>query len=108
MKKKLGLLLCIVTMVLPGCVQRNLEASTELEVTITQSAETQPTEIETLDEESYIGEYLDYDNNEPNLEIAKGNNRKYIIQIGIFRLTTLSDEIGELTPELILTISKGS
>jgi len=102
MKNKLGLLLCIVVMVLAGCVQRNLGASTEPEITRTQLAETQPTEIEALDETTYIGEYLDYDNNEPNLEIAKGNNGKYIVQIGIFRLTTLSDGIGELTPEGML------
>ena len=56
MKNKLGLLLCIVVMVLAGCVQRNLGASTEPEITRTQLAETQPTEIEALDETTYIGE----------------------------------------------------
>ena len=57
-----------------------------------------------IDDSIYIGEYLDYDCNEPNLEIAKGSDGKYIVQIGIFRLTTLEDGIGELTPEgLIFT-----
>ena len=44
----------------------------------------------------YIGEYLD-DNGDPNLEIAKGEDDKYIVQIGIFRLTSLEDGVGELT-----------
>ncbi len=59
---------------------------------------------ETLDivqnqEMMYIGEYLDYDNAEPNLEIAKGEDGKYIVQIGIFRLCSLDDGVGELTSE---------
>lgn len=97
MKNKLGILLCMVAMLLAGCAQSNPEAATGPEIT-----KTQPTEIEALDEAAYIGEYLDYDNNEPNLEIAKGDNGKYIVQIGIFRLTRLSDGIGELTPEGML------
>lgn len=52
-----------------------------------------------LDDTVYIGEYLDSDFGEPNLEIAKGNDGKYIVQIGIYRLTSLSDGIGELTDE---------
>ncbi len=52
-----------------------------------------------LDDKAYIGEYLDYDVSEPNLEIAKGEDGKYIVQIGIYRLATLSDGVGELTAE---------
>jgi hypothetical protein len=48
------------------------------------------------DESNYIGEYVD-DNGDPNLEIAKGDDGKYVVQMGIFRLTTLDDGIGELT-----------
>ncbi|MCU6736749.1 hypothetical protein [Diplocloster agilis] len=51
------------------------------------------------DDTAYIGEYLDSDAQEPNLEIAKGNGGTYIVQIGIYRLTTLEDGIGELTAE---------
>jgi len=47
----------------------------------------------------YIGEYLDTDVNEPNLEIAKSDDGRYIVQIGIYRLTSLSDGIGELTAQ---------
>ncbi len=50
-------------------------------------------------EKVYIGEYLDYDNAEPNLEIAKGEDGKYVVQIGIFRLCSLEDGVGDLTAE---------
>lgn len=51
-----------------------------------------------LDDTIYIGEYLD-ENNEPNLEIAKGEDGKYMVQIGIFRLTSFDDGVGVLTEE---------
>jgi hypothetical protein len=65
----------------------------------TENSEAQTTAESALDDTIYIGEYLDYDNNEPNLEIAKGDDGKYIVQIGIFRLTSLEDGVGELTEE---------
>ena len=65
----------------------------------TENSEVQTTAETTLNDTIYIGEYLDYDNNEPNLEIAKGDDGKYIVQIGIFRLTSLEDGVGELTEE---------
>ena len=52
-----------------------------------------------LEDWIYVGEYMDCDVYEPNLEIAKGDDGKYIVQIGIYRLAALSDGIGELTPE---------
>lgn len=51
-----------------------------------------------LDDTLYIGEYLD-ENKDPNLEIAKGQDGKYIVQIGIFRLASMGDGVGELTEE---------
>lgn len=51
------------------------------------------------DDAVYIGEYLDSDAGEPNLEIAIGEDGKYIVQIGIYRLTTLDDGVGELTDD---------
>ena len=70
----------------------------------TPAAENSNTEELTIagsysDDDIYIGEYLDSDNNEPNLEIDKDDDGKYIVQIGIFRLTLLSDGIGELTAD---------
>lgn len=35
-------------------------------------------------------------------EIAKGNDGKYIVQIGIYRLTSLEDGVGELTADGLL------
>ena len=55
-----------------------------------------PSEVH-LDDTVYIGEYLDPYVEDPNLEIAKGDDGKYIVQIVINRLTSLSDGIGELT-----------
>lgn len=89
MKNKLMIMLFIATIMLSGCAQENI-------------AETQLNDTTVLDDSIYIGEYLDYDCNEPNLEIAKGTDGKYIVQIGIFRLTTLDDGVGELTPDGLL------
>ena len=50
-----------------------------------------------FDDAVYVGEYLDSDAGDPNLEIAKGEDGTYIVQIGIYRLTTLDDGVGELT-----------
>ena len=45
----------------------------------------------------YVGEYNDYDVDEPMLEIQKNNDGTYKIQIGVFRLTQLYDCAGSLT-----------
>lgn len=54
-----------------------------------------------LDETLYIGEYLD-ENKDPSLKIAKGEDGKYKVQIGIFRLAVFDDCVGELTEEGML------
>ena len=51
-----------------------------------------------LDDTIYIGEYLD-ENKEPNLEIAKGEDGKYKVQIGIFRLASFDDGVGVLAED---------
>ena len=51
-----------------------------------------------LDGTLYIGEYLDSDVMDPNLEIAEGEDGQYIVQIGIFRLTSI-EGVGELTED---------
>ena len=84
MKKIFGILICF-ALALAGCAQSSPEMTSQPDIL--------------LPEALYIGEYLDYDNNEPNLQIAKGADGKYIVQIGIYRLTRLSDGVGELTPE---------
>jgi hypothetical protein len=92
MKKNFVITLCAVAVALCGCATEEENYISEvLDVEIEADTE--------IDESIYIGEYLDYDVSEPNLEIAKGEDGKYIVQIGIFRLTTLNDGVGELTPE---------
>lgn len=107
MKNKMIALLCVGMMVLGGCVPRTLEEYGDEPFVETISPEpaspaagTEPTAAEAaLDDALYIGEYLDSDVLDPNLEIAKGEDGKYIVQIGIFRLTSLDDGVGELTAE---------
>ena len=56
-------------------------------------------------EKQYIGEYVD-DLNDPNLQIAKGEDGKFIIQIGIYRLCFLDDGVGEFQDDkMVFTIS---
>ncbi len=63
--------------------------------------ENKPTEEDTDTtqdlEEIYVGAYADYDNGEPNLFITKGEDGKYDVKIGIFRLASMDDGVGELT-----------
>ena len=106
LKNKFLIMLCVATIVLGGCVKEDNNTSEAFVSSDTQIKEEEDIDINIIDENTsvtdealYIGEYLDYDCNEPNLEIAKGSDGKYIVQIGIFRLTTLDDGIGELTPE---------
>ncbi len=115
MKQKVIILLCAGMLLLSGCASGALqqdipkpseEVSTE---SIPENNEPEPSDLEEpqsddkeepqLDDSAYIGEYLDEDVKEPNLEIAKGEDGKFIVQIGIFRLTTLYDGVGELVEE---------
>lgn len=45
----------------------------------------------------WVGEYNDYDVNEPNLEIQKNEDGSYEIHIGVFRLLSINDGRGLLT-----------
>ncbi len=84
--------------------------ATETETEAAEPAETaEATEAAAENGDAYIGEYLDQDNNDPNLEIAKGEDGKYTVQIGIYRLTTFDDGVGELTAEgMKFTATDGS
>ena len=95
MKNILVILLCTAILLLSGCtkVEENIDIKDE---------NVQEIELFEADDAKYIGEYLDSDVNEPNLDIAKGDDGKYIVQIGIYRLTSLDDGIGELTEDGML------
>lgn len=46
----------------------------------------------------FVGDYLDEDNNEPNLHITyRRSDGRYNVEIGIFRLTLLDDGIGTIS-----------
>ena len=104
MKLQFVIMICVATLMLSGCVNaenNNISSSDDFEMGEKQVIEDNILEEDEnkIDDSIYIGEYLDYDVSEPNLEIAKGEEGKYIVQIGIFRLTTLDDGVGELTAE---------
>lgn len=94
MKKNFVVLLCITMLLFSGCV--SIEENIDFDDIDMEIEEIELTEA---DDAKYVGEYLDSDVNEPNLEIAKGEDGKYIVQIGIYRLTSLQDGIGELTDD---------
>ena len=47
----------------------------------------------------FEGEYSDYDENEPSLEIKKNDDETYQIQIKLFRLWSFDDGIGKITED---------
>ncbi len=63
-----------------------------------QTAGASSAEVST-DGSSYVGEYLDGDVNEPMLKIEASQGGKYKIEIGIYRLTSIDDGVGELTED---------
>ena len=65
---------------------------------VTVQEESMAAQEKVLDDALYIGEYLD-ENKEPNLEIAKGEDGKYKVQIGIFRLASFDDGVGVLAED---------
>ncbi len=72
---------------------KNTENKNQEEITsISNNTENEKTENVAID--PYVGEYNDYDTNEPNLKIQKNSNGTYSIQIGIFRLVQMDDCVG--------------
>jgi hypothetical protein len=103
-KKNLFALLCVCAVLLSGCARNGGEPDTATAATADSSASTSEQAATSApealpDEQLYIGEYNDQDSNEPNLEIAKGDDGSYVVQIGIYRLTALSDGVGTLTAD---------
>lgn len=54
---------------------------------------------QTADGNRYVGEYLDSEVNEPMLTIEAAQGGKYKIEIGIYRLTSIDDGVGELAED---------
>ena len=65
---------------------------------------TEPSVTEIVDKENqdpYVGEYNDFDWNEPNLEIEKNKDGSYEIEIGIYRISTFQNCKGTLVDDKI-------
>lgn len=105
MKRKITALLCIGILLLGGCAEKPVKQDVPKQSEVGQERKEQETEEqkekeqETADDKAYIGEYADSDAGGMNLEIGKGDDSSYIVQIGIAGLTYLEDGVGELTAE---------
>lgn len=90
--------------------QTTAEPATQPEPTV-KASEAAPVLIETDTQETtsirrdypddtlYMGEFLDSVVLEPNLEIEKIEDGRYLVQIGIYRLAFLSDGDGKMTAD---------
>lgn len=116
MKYQFAVLLCLGIMLFGGCAAKTPEQPDETkpeqmaeelideEHFFEMSAESAPENIDTeesnitgtyLDDTIYIGTYLD---SYSSMDIVKGDDDKYVVDIGLHRLTSLTG-IGELTDE---------
>ncbi len=88
----------------------DVEIATEQTTTETDTTEKQESEETNVGAEAtesnneasqssdiYVGEYLDYDYNEPELKINSNGDGTYFVYIGIIRLATFEDEDAVLT-----------
>lgn len=75
----------------------NVSTKEKAEDDITENTESDA--IESIDEDSYVGEYNSYDTDEPDLEIQKNWDGSYLVQIGMYRLAQLDDCEGKLTEQ---------
>ncbi len=69
--------------------------------TTDDAAATTTEDTTTTEEVVYVGEYSDNDGTDCKLEIAANEEEegKYVVQVSIYRLTDLSDGVGEVTEE---------
>jgi hypothetical protein len=86
-----------------GCTTIDLEEETEsgeTDAVETDTVETEAVSADSVSDDSlYVGEYNDADSDSPNLEIARGEDGKYSVQIAVYRLASFTDGVGELTSD---------
>lgn len=82
-------------------IETGTDSSTSVEILVSSEEDAAENANAEADEKAdkYVGEYNDYDVNEPKLEIAKKEDGTYTIQIEIYRLAFLDDGIGTVTDE---------
>lgn len=73
-----------------------IEESSDLTGGVTEQVDTETEEMQQTDN-AYVGKYLDYDNNDPNLFISANGDGTYKLEIGIFRLAVFEDSDAVLT-----------
>ncbi len=75
--------------------------TTDDAATTTDDAAATTEDTTTTEEVVYVGEYSDNDGTDCKLEIAANEEEegKYVVQVSIYRLTDLSDGVGEVTEE---------
>ena len=83
---------------LTGCHRKS--DTTKSDATTQMSSQTLTKEEQKMKSEvDYVGQYLDEDNNEPNLYIISLPDGSYSVEIGIFRLTYIDDGVGTVTSD---------
>ncbi len=115
-KRLWGVVMCLLAVLFSACGQGETgdpgaAGVSPIEVIAVSIPETNFSETTFTSEESasepyvepetdlYVGEYNDYDANEPSLEILKNEDGTYKIQISIFRLAYLDDGVGTATQD---------
>ncbi|MBQ2177972.1 MAG: hypothetical protein II451_02470, partial [Oscillospiraceae bacterium] len=111
MKKYLCLLLALIMLLsLASCAGKKDPAPAEPTESAEPVPEPAPEPAGTPEEPSepdqpdktpvdYEGQYLDIDTNQPGLRIVASDNGGYLVQVGIYRLTSLDDGRGEMKPD---------
>ncbi|MBQ8317573.1 MAG: hypothetical protein IJX85_04485 [Lachnospiraceae bacterium] len=72
------------------------EESADLTGGVTEQVDTETEEAQQTNS-AYVGKYLDYDNNDPNLIIEANGDGTYKVEIGVFRLAVFEDDDAILT-----------
>ncbi len=91
MKKVLLTMMMVGALALTACGKT--EVTTEVEVKEQSTTE----HTETGEQLAYVGEYLDYENNDPSLIIKANGDGTYKVEIGVFRLAVYEDDDAILT-----------
>ncbi|SFS04054.1 hypothetical protein [Anaeromicropila populeti] len=105
MKRKLILcILCLSMCVSVSCGTKNNAVADNPVASVTIEPLPEPSVSDNMDNEKqapYVGEYNDFDFDEPNLEIEKNEDGSYEIEIGIYRITTFQNCKGILVDDKI-------
>ena len=77
-----------------GTVTESPKDDSQQNRTVTTTPKEEEEKSDSVDVDSFVGEYNDYDTDEPRLEIQKNDDGTFKIQIGIYRLIQLYECVG--------------